>query len=118
MSYLNHLAQAATNGVGSPPAPRARNIGAPPAFSPQPHVAPPPYTVAKDPGWAGIVDPNDHELVNVLDKMEPEERQLFQTRIQQLLRGLKGGAPGGAPDGAPPQMPSPVPVVATPTPGI
>ena len=113
MSYFAQLASAASNGVGNPPAPQQRNIGAPPA-GPQPHIAPPPYTVAKDPGWAGIVDPSDHELINVLDKMEPEERQLFQTRIQQLLRGLKGAAPGGAP----PQMPSPMPVAATPTPGI
>jgi hypothetical protein len=111
MNYLAGLAQQASQGMGSPPSPQARNIGAP-GFVPQPHVAPPPYTVAKDPGWAGIVDPGDHELINILDKMEPEERQVFQQRIQAIMGKLKPMLQGGG--AAPPPMPPAMPGGSTP----
>ena len=97
MSYLSHLA-AASGSMGAPPAPQQKAVGAPPM--PQPHITPAPYSVAKDPGWKGIVDPNDHELVNLLDKLEPEERQLLQQRV---LQKMGGGA-------APPPMPGASPV--------
>ena len=97
--YQRALAASASP-LGQPPA-AGRSIGSPPA--PQPHIPPAPYSVVKDPGWHGIVDPGDHELVNFLDRLEPEERQMLQQRVL----AMKGGA--GASAAAPPPMPAAAP---------
>jgi hypothetical protein len=102
--YQRALAASASP-LGQPPA-AGRSIGSPPSHIPQPHVVPPPYSVARDPGWHGIIDPSDAELVNFLDRIEPEERQMLQQRVLQM----KGGAAGaGAPPPAAPPMPGAAP---------
>lgn len=101
---LSKLGALGGAGLGVAPVKAAPQLGAPPA---QPHVQPPPYDAATDPGWKGILDPNDHELRNILNNLSPEERQV-------LLKRMSGApiAPAAAPGGvvglsAPPAIAAP-----------
>lgn len=92
MAYLQQLGRLASGLIGTPPSVTPPNIGAAPTVAPaQPHIEPPPYDVAMDPAWKGILDPNDHELRNILNGMSPEERQVFLVRL-----GKAGGPPAVA----------------------
>jgi hypothetical protein len=98
MSFAG-AAQSLGGQLGAPPS-GAGKLGSPPAGIPpaQPHIEGAPYDVAKDPGWKGIIDPNDHELRNLLNEMTPEQRQILQQRIQMIVSAMK---PGNAPPGIP-----------------
>lgn len=104
---LAKLAGSGGGGVGAPPAPKVANIGAPPA---QPHVQPPPYDAAVDPGWKGILDPNDHELRNLLNGLSPEERQVLLKRMS----GAPSIAPGAVPPGGAVGLSAPPAIAALP----
>jgi hypothetical protein len=87
-------------------------IGAPPSVPElQPHIGAPPYDVAKDPAWQGIVAPDDHPLRNFLNGLSPEERQMLLERLAKGKAGGMGQPPGGA---APmPQAAAPMPAGPT-----
>jgi hypothetical protein len=98
-------------GIGTAPATAKKALGVPPA---QPHIEPAPYDAATDPGWQGLLDPNDHEFRNFLNQISPEERQMLLKRAQTL--GAKGGGAQPAPAMPPAAMPPPGPG-STPPPG-
>lgn len=101
MAYLNQLAKMSAP-VGKPPAIKKPNLGAAPIPAAQPHIQPPPYDAAMDPAWKGILDPNNHDLRNLLNSLEPEQRQVLLVNI-----GRASPSPIGAqPDAMPPSMPS------------
>ena len=81
MAYTSAL-RGLLGGIGTPPSQaQTPSIGTPGAVAAQPHVEAPPYDVAHDPGWHGILDPNDHPLRNFLNGLSPEERQLLLMRL-------------------------------------
>ena len=86
--------------MGSPPPTPAPNVGAPPPV-PQ-HSEPPPYDVLHDPGWKGIIDPSNKPMVQFLNELSPEHRQML---LQEVMK-LKGQA----------QRPTPIPPQAGPMP--
>lgn len=51
-------------------------IGAPPPLDTNAEA--PAYDVSKDPGWAHMVDPNNHPLRALLSGLSPEERELLR----------------------------------------
>ena len=103
MAYLQHITAALdpqNAAIGKPPVKVTAKIGTPPPGAvapPQAHVEPPPYDAAMDPGWHGILDPNDHELRNFLGRISPEERQMLLVRL--------GRTPPTAPIPAAPVVP-------------
>ena len=97
MAYLSAMQKLAAPSVGTAPQPRAPSIGVPPV---QAHIEPAPYDVAMDPGWKGVLDPNDHELRNFLNGLSPEERQMLLTRVGKI---------GGAGSPSPPMPPVAIP---------
>jgi hypothetical protein len=82
MSYLHQLQSAASGGMGSPPTPGPRHIGAAPP-GPQ-HTEPPPYDVAHDPAWKGILDPNNAPLRSFLNEISPEQRQMLLQEVMKM----------------------------------
>lgn len=122
MSYIASLQRAGNTGAplparqspfGAPPKSATIRFNTPPAA--QPHVEPPPYDVAQDPGWRGLVDPNDHELRNFLNQISPEERQMLLSRLQQIGTALR---PGAVPPGVPPDIQQGATVPGLGAPGI
>lgn len=65
---------------------------------PAPHVTPPPYDAALDGAWQNYLEPNDHAFRNVLNEMDPDQRQLI---LQQLMR-QRALMPLGAAQSIPP----------------
>lgn len=115
MSYLSALTNA-----GAPLAkpPEAKPLGAPPhpthadMQTLAQRAEPPAYDVTKDANWAGIVHPEDHQLQGVLNNMSPEDRQVLQMRLHQLISAATGGGP--KPPVAPPAAPLPPQAPAAP----
>jgi hypothetical protein len=97
MGYMNALQKLALPQLGAGARPGAN---ATPAA--QPHIEPAPYDVAHDPGWTGVIDPNDHAVRNFLNGLTPEERMLVLKLAQKGVPGLQPGPGAGPPGGAPP----------------
>lgn len=112
--YARALSGLASGGIGAQPAAagaRHSSIGVPPA---KPHIEAAPYDAAQDPGWKGILDPNDHELRNFLNQIEPEQRQMLLQRVMQAASAMK---PGNGPPGVPP-IPQQMPMGAPAAPSV
>ena len=64
-------------GIGGPPspAPGAGSISTPPP--PMPSTEPPPYDVAQDPAWRGLLDSQNHAMRSFLNELSPEHRQML-----------------------------------------
>lgn len=114
MAYLNRVASLLSPSIGTPsPAPSPHgSISTPPSGvksvttrfaqvpEAKPHVQPAPYDAAHDPAWKPFLDPNDHELRNMLNQLSPEERQLL---LRKFMERPKVMAP--IPPEAGPQIP-------------